>query len=63
LKDAQPSDKFSIWCGQLGTDEDFVIENMMIDPKSNKIQGNGTNNKDEELEVDGELKNLNKWFC
>ena len=40
-----------------------MIENMTINPKTNKIQGSGTNNKDEELEVDGEIKSLSKWYC
>ena len=63
LQKAQPPTNMSMWCGHMGRDDDFVIENMALDTATKKIVGNGMTNKDEKLEVSGNFNYLSKWYC
>ena len=62
LKEAQPPNEFSVWRGCMGTDKDFVVEELSVDTESKKIEGRGKNSRDEVLEVSGRLnEKVSKW--
>ena len=46
----------------MGTDEDFVVEELSVDTESKKIEGRGKNSRDEVLKVSGRLnEKVSKW--
>ena len=46
----------------MGTDKDFVVEELSVDTESKKIEGRGKKSRYEVLEVSGKLnEKVSKW--